>query len=179
MGSCVCACSIKVLPHIIKRINLPSITLGIHEGISMKIFIFGRVFTLICLIQSHANFYYFEAVLKFNISCLPKGLYKQCRPSSDCFFRSSLIRVFPVCSSDKHFVKSSTNNQYFICEQKEKCSKFQNYYLFSYSRLTDDIIQLLLKIAVKESCCLLEESLSPDKEQFEHLLSRIPVSLFE
>ena len=30
-------------------------------------------------------------------SCLLKGIVKQCRPRSDCFFRSSLIQVFPVC----------------------------------------------------------------------------------
>ena len=29
-----------------------------------------------------------------------KGLDKQCRPRLDCFLRSSLIRVFPVCYSD-------------------------------------------------------------------------------
>ena len=33
-----------------------------------------------------------------------KGLDKQCRPRSDCFCRSSLIRVFSVCYSDKLFL---------------------------------------------------------------------------
>ena len=36
-----------------------------------------------------------------------KALDKQSRPRSDCFWRSSLIRIFPVCYSDKHFVNSS------------------------------------------------------------------------
>ena len=36
-----------------------------------------------------------------NTSCLPKWLDKQRRP------RSSVIRAFPVCYYDKHFVKSS------------------------------------------------------------------------
>ena len=36
-----------------------------------------------------------------------KGLDKQRRPRSDCFCRSSLIWVFTVCYSDKHFVNSS------------------------------------------------------------------------
>ena len=43
--------------------------------------------------------------LKFQtlISC-KQGLNKQPGPKSDCFiWRSSLIRVFPVCYSDRHF----------------------------------------------------------------------------
>ena len=42
-----------------------------------------------------------------NTSCLPKrprDSEKQHRPRSDCFWKSSLNRVFPVCYSDKHFV---------------------------------------------------------------------------
>ena len=41
------------------------------------------------------------------------GLGKQSRSRSDCL-RSSLIRVFPVCYSDKHFVNFSPGNQHFI-----------------------------------------------------------------
>ena len=46
--------------------------------------------------------------LKIGRSVFPakKDLDKQVRPRSDCFWRSSLIRVFPVCYSDKHFVNS-------------------------------------------------------------------------
>ena len=58
-----------------------------------------------------------------------KGLEKQRRPSSDCFWRSSLIRVFPICYSDKHFVHSSPVNQYIIWEQKEK--SVQNFRMFT------------------------------------------------
>ena len=53
-----------------------------------------------------------------------RGLDKQCRPRSDCFWRSSLIRVFPVCYSDQHFVNSSFDSQHFSWEQKEKSVKF-------------------------------------------------------
>ena len=56
-----------------------------------------------------------------------KGLDKQCRPRSDCFLRSSLIRIFPFCYSDRHYVSSSPVNQDFIREWK-KCSKFMNIY---------------------------------------------------
>ena len=42
-----------------------------------------------------------------NTSCQ----YQQCRPRSDCFFGSSLIRVYPVCYSNKNFVDSSPDNQ--------------------------------------------------------------------
>ena len=40
-----------------------------------------------------------------------KGINKLCRPRSDCF--CSLIRVFPVCYSDKYFMNSSTDDQHF------------------------------------------------------------------
>ena len=47
-----------------------------------------------------------KEVLKFGtLVVCPKGLDKQDRPSSDCFWGSSLIRVFPVCYSDKQFLK--------------------------------------------------------------------------
>ena len=46
-----------------------------------------------------------------------KGLDKQTRPRSDCFWRSSLIRVFPVCYSDKKSVNSSSENQNFFENQ--------------------------------------------------------------
>ena len=53
-------------------------------------------------------------VLKFQmlVSC-QKGLDKQSRPSSDCFFRSSLIKVLLVCYSEKHFVNFSLDNKDF------------------------------------------------------------------
>ena len=47
-----------------------------------------------------------------------KGLDKQCRPWSDYFFRSSLIRVFHVCYSDKHFVNFSHDNPQFLSKQQ-------------------------------------------------------------
>ena len=50
-------------------------------------------------------------------------LEQQCRHRSDCFWRSSLIRVFPVCYSEKHFVNSSPENQHFNWERKEKSVK--------------------------------------------------------
>ena len=55
-----------------------------------------------------------------NTSCLQKGSDKQCKPRSDCFWRSSLIWVFSVWYSDKRFVNSTPENQQFIWEQKEK-----------------------------------------------------------
>ena len=47
-------------------------------------------------------------VLKFRTLVVQKVIDKQRRP------RSSLIRVFPVCYSDKHFVNCSPDNQHFI-----------------------------------------------------------------
>ena len=60
-------------------------------------------------------------VLKFQTLVVrQKGLDKQRRPRSDYFFRSSLIRVCPVCYSDTHFVNFSPGNQHFISDQTEK-----------------------------------------------------------
>ena len=61
-----------------------------------------------------------------------KGLDKLCRPRSDSFWRSSLIRAFPVCHSAKHFINSSPDNQHFIWEQKEKSvQKFRTFTLIN------------------------------------------------
>ena len=46
-----------------------------------------------------------------------KGCAEQCRPRSNCFI---LIRDFPVCYSNKHFVNSSSKRQHFIWEQRQK-----------------------------------------------------------
>ena len=62
-------------------------------------------------------------VLKFSTLVCQKGLDKQFRPRSDCW-RSSLIRVFPVCYSDKHFWNSRPENQHFISDWREKVFKF-------------------------------------------------------
>ena len=51
---------------------------------------------------------------KSSLVACQKGLGKQGRPRSDCFFRRSLIGVFPACYSDKHFVNYSPETQHFI-----------------------------------------------------------------
>ena len=51
----------------------------------------------------------FEKLVSYN-----KILDKHGRPKSDCFFRSSLIRVFPVCLTEKHFVNFSPDNIHCI-----------------------------------------------------------------
>ena len=57
------------------------------------------------------------------------GLDKQ------CFWSSSLIRILPVCFSDKHFVNYSPDYHPFILEQKGKCSEFQNIYHIKMDKL--------------------------------------------
>ena len=60
-----------------------------------------------------------------NTSCRLKAIDKQCKPRPDCFFRSSLIRVFSVCYSYTHFVNFCCDNQHMIWKQKlDKCSTF-------------------------------------------------------
>ena len=61
----------------------------------------------------------FRTLTRTLVAC-PKGQDKQSRPRSDCFWRSSLIRVFPICNSDKHFANSDPDNQHFIWEKKEE-----------------------------------------------------------
>ena len=63
-------------------------------------------------------------VLKFQtlVAC-QKGLDKQCRPRSDCF----LIRVFPACYSDKHFINSSVLSP----ENQQKEEKVRNLRIFT------------------------------------------------
>ena len=51
--------------------------------------------------------------------------------------RSSLIRVYPVCYLDKHFVNSSPDNQHFIWEQNRK--------VFELLQTVQTQIRLLLK----------------------------------
>ena len=66
------------------------------------------------------------------------GLDKQCRPRSDCFWRSSLIWDFPIGCSEKHFVNSSHDKQHFIWEQKEK--SVQNFRTFYCIHLTVNLL---------------------------------------
>ena len=72
------------------------------------------------------------------------SLDKQCRPRSNCFFRSSLIWVFPVCFFDKCFLSSSPENQQFIWEQKVKSVPNQLTRIKSQQqRITQDSVHLL------------------------------------
>ena len=60
-------------------------------------------------------------VLKFQtLVVCQRGLDKQCRHRSYRFWRSSLISVFPVCYSGKHFVNCIQYNLHFIWEQKDE-----------------------------------------------------------
>ena len=69
-------------------------------------------------------------VLKFCrlVACL-NSLFKQCRPRSDCFWRSSLIRVVPVCYSQHLFCKFQPwKRTFYLRTEREKCLKFLNIY---------------------------------------------------
>ena len=87
----------------------------------------------------------YNSVHKFQtqIAC-QKGLDIQGRPRSDCFFRSSLIRVFPVCYSCKCFVNSSVDNQYIFENKREKC----NFRKFTVNEGSD---QIFYAISTKHS----------------------------
>ena len=58
-------------------------------------------------------------ILKFpTLYVCCKGLDKQCRPRSDCFWWCSLISVFPVCYSIKHlWIPTLTRFNIFISIQ--------------------------------------------------------------
>ena len=63
---------------------------------------------------------------KLTIAACQNGLDKQGNTRSDCFWRSSLILVFPACYSDKHCERHSHSpgNQIFNLEQKERSVKW-------------------------------------------------------
>ena len=70
-----------------------------------------------------------DVVFQTLVAC-QNNLDKQHRPRSILFFWSRLIRVYPVCCSNKHAVNSSPDNIRFSWEQKEKKVKkayFQHY----------------------------------------------------
>ena len=59
-----------------------------------------------------------------------KGIDKQGRPRLDCFWRSSLIRVFPICCSDKKFEFQPWKPTFYLRTETQKCSKFSNIYWY-------------------------------------------------
>ena len=96
-----------------------------------------------------------------------KGIDKQCRPRSDCFWRSSLIMVFPVWFSNKHFVNSSPDTQHFIWEPKAKSidnfrtftviicrSTAKHFFVFSYFRLESSPCRYCLESMMLQVCFL-------------------------
>ena len=66
---------------------------------------------------------YTQAKLEFemymSVVACHKSLDKHSRPRSDCFFRSSLISVFPVCC----FVNSSPDNKTFDLKTEREVFK--------------------------------------------------------
>ena len=57
------------------------------------------------------------------------AICKQCRPRSDCSWRSSLIRVFTVWHSTKHFKRQMHKKAKFQPKKYEiKCLKFKDFY---------------------------------------------------
>ena len=75
-----------------------------------------------------------EHVLKSSTSCLPirsrQTVQTQIRLP---VCRSSLIRVFPVCYSDKHIVNFSPENQYFE-NRKRKVWNFRKFTIHCFFR---------------------------------------------
>ena len=64
------------------------------------------------LLAANKNHHYYGKCAK------KKALEKQRRPRSDCF--CSLIRGFPVCYLNKHFVNSSPDNNILFENTKRK-----------------------------------------------------------
>ena len=56
-------------------------------------------------------------------------IYKQCRPRSDCFWRSSLINVFPVCYYDKHLSFPVLITNILLENRKRKVLKYLEHLL--------------------------------------------------
>ena len=100
------------------KINILLVKFSMH---SLMIYLYGSSINNIDSVN----------VLNFRtLTSCQKGQDKQCRPRSDCLWRSSLIKVFPVLYYDKHFVNSSPDiNKHFIWDQKEK--SFWNFRTFT------------------------------------------------
>ena len=58
-----------------------------------------------------------------------------------------------------------------LCKRMHKCNFL--------SRLTNDLVAYILKIAVRESCMLLRECQTVDRNKFSQILSSVPVSTVE
>ena len=77
-------------------------------------------------------------------------LVKQYRPRSDCFWRLSLIRVFPVCYSEKHFVNSNSDIQHLVANWK-RCVWNEKGQFLGYFHLWS---QFTKHFIVQESCLM-------------------------
>ena len=65
-----------------------------------------------------------------------KGLDKQGRPRSDCFFRSSLIRVFPVCYPTNILrIPALKTNTLFKKRKRKSVRNFRTFTVLSYKLL--------------------------------------------
>ena len=94
-----------------------------------------------------------------NTSCLPERPRQQCR-------RSSLIRIFPVCHSDKHFVTPSPETNILFENRKRKKFKILEhlpYTSLQIHQITCRALTKILKTGVPENS--LPKSGSPTIQQ--------------
>ena len=111
------------------------------------------------------------SVIDLLLAC-QKGLDKQYIPRSDCFFRSTLIRVFPVCYSDKHFLNSHPDNQHNLKTERERCSKFLDINSTALISVTD--LQIVIVACQKG----LDKQCIPRSDCFFYSLFAILTSIF-
>ena len=81
-----------------------------------------------------------------NSSCLLRDLHKQHRPLSDCFLRSSLIGVLPVCYSDVNFVDFSTENQHYTVETLYPDNLYNSKILYNVTCIMTQMYQFSLNL---------------------------------
>ena len=83
---------------------------------NVRTFAIHVIFSLIYFRQNVARIELKLIDIEKEHEVMKKGLDKQCRFRSDC----CLIRVFPVCYSDKHFVNFSPEINFFLLRTERK-----------------------------------------------------------
>ena len=98
-------------------------------------------------------------VLKFcTQSFWQNVLCKQCRPRSDCSWRSRLIRVYPVCPSTKCFKKQLHKKKKKKKKNRpktlNKCLKYLDVYSICFAQLQNNLLKVISRnLCIKNRVC--------------------------
>ena len=132
------------LPFVIKIFVLSIFEWPLMTGFSVYCKADKRPFTL-----STISDMYGRCSKILNASCLPKSH----RQTVQTKIRLLLIRVFPVCYSDRHFVNSRADNQHFILGTKEKFVQILKHLLY-FTKIYNFSYGSCVHLRYKKECLL-------------------------